>query len=304
MLDLVQSSAIPQFFLYGEPPRAVDDRFFHLEALYDRSKPNDWNIRPHVHANLSHIILIESGHGEMQAETERTAFTTPCLLLIPAGVVHAFSFESKSEGTVVTISGAYLRQLLIHDGQFADLFDNAGHIPLAPDSLEKQQIIDCLSRLKLEMAWSAPGRSSAVEANLLIVLVNLLRLSHRARTNSCAQGPHVELVARFRESIETHYRGHLPLEDYAKLLCVTSARLRSACLRATGVAPQQFIHDRIELEAKRLLIYSNMNIAELAFFLGFEDPAYFSRFFARRTSESPRAFRLRHQQPLQTQLPN
>ncbi len=46
------------------------------------------------------------------------------------------------------------------------------------------------------------------------------------------------------------------------------------------------------LEAKRALLYSNMTIAEVAYHLGFEDPAYFSRFFAKVVGRSPRAFRV------------
>src|SRR5687767_14065096 len=42
--ESMQTSAIPNFFLYGEAPRTVDDRFLHLEALEDRSRPSGWTI--------------------------------------------------------------------------------------------------------------------------------------------------------------------------------------------------------------------------------------------------------------------
>ena len=51
------------------------------------------------------------------------------------------------------------------------------------------------------------------------------------------------------------------------------------------------IEERLLLEAKRMLLYSNMTVAEAAFYLGFNDPAYFSRFFAHATGSSPRAYR-------------
>jgi AraC family transcriptional activator of pobA len=51
------------------------------------------------------------------------------------------------------------------------------------------------------------------------------------------------------------------------------------------------VQDRAILEAKRALLYSNMTVAEVGYYLGFDDPAYFSRFFAKAEGLSPRGFR-------------
>jgi AraC family transcriptional activator of pobA len=53
----------------------------------------------------------------------------------------------------------------------------------------------------------------------------------------------------------------------------------------------QLVHARILLEAKRQLRYTSASVSEIAYALGFEDPAYFTRFFSQRTGVSPRAFR-------------
>ncbi|MET0366097.1 MAG: helix-turn-helix domain-containing protein, partial [Sphingobium sp.] len=45
------------------------------------------------------------------------------------------------------------------------------------------------------------------------------------------------------------------------------------------------------LEARRSLLYSNLSVAEIAFSVGFADPAYFSRFFQRNMGVSPRQYR-------------
>jgi AraC family transcriptional activator of pobA len=105
------------------------------------------------------------------------------------------------------------------------------------------------------------------------------------------QGVQATLVARFRELVEVHYRAGLSLEDYADRLGVTVARLRNACLKVAAAPPLRLVHERMLLEAKRALIYSSMTVAEVAYHLGFEDPAYFSRFFAKAEGQSPRAFR-------------
>jgi AraC family transcriptional activator of pobA len=60
------------------------------------------------------------------------------------------------------------------------------------------------------------------------------------------------------------------------------------------MSPLKILRRRLMLEAKRLLLYSNMTISEVAYFLGFDDPAYFSRVFRQDEGVSPRGFRIRN----------
>ena len=62
----------------------------------------------------------------------------------------------------------------------------------------------------------------------------------------------------------------------------------------SGHSAQHLIHERLLLEARRLLAYSDLDVTTISYSLGFKDPAYFSRFFTRREAMSPSAFRRRH----------
>lgn len=279
---------IPSFFLFGEPPQAVGPKFLHLEDLDDRSRPNNWNIRPHAHADLSHIFHITAGSGVMRAEAEIVPFAAPCLVLVPAGVVHGFNFETGAVGSVLTIARDYLADLTLREPQFAALFETPRQTPLG----EASPVGPALTSLARELVWTAAGHAAAVESHLLAVLVEALRRLMQAEAHCpLVLGPHAGLVARFREAIEGLYRTGAGLEDYAGLLGVTPTQLRAACLKAAGAPPLNLVHARTVLEAKRALLYSSMTVAEVAYYLGFEDPAYFSRFFAKAVGQSPRAYR-------------
>ncbi|MDR3508649.1 MAG: helix-turn-helix domain-containing protein, partial [Caulobacteraceae bacterium] len=133
---------------------------------------------------------------------------------------------------------------------------------------------------------------AAVEAHLFAILVEALRLIWQAGAATPAvDGSALRLVARFREAVEAGYRSGMTIEAYAQALGVTTTKLRRACLAVAGCAPIGLIQARLLLEAKRVLLYSNMTVAETAYYLGFEDPAYFSRFFARQAGVSPRGYR-------------
>ena len=291
-------AAIPRFFLYGEPPRDAGERFLHVETIADRSRVNDWRIQPHAHRDLHQLLVILRGGGEMEAETRRQPFRAPALLIVPAGVVHGFSFAEDTEGYVVTLADTLLRDLARDESSFRSLFADANCTLLDEDPVHfqefAQEFADALPRLRRELVWSAPASAAAATARLTTLLVSVVRALHQpAGVVSAAGNARAALVARLREMIETHLRSGLSVAQYARLLNVTPARLRAACMEVTGKTPMRVLEERLALEAKRNLTYTNMTIAQIAYYLGFTDPAYFSRFFSKLCNESPASFRKR-----------
>jgi AraC family transcriptional regulator, transcriptional activator of pobA len=291
-------TAIPRFFLYGEPPRDADERFLHVETIADRSRLYEWRIRPHAHRDLHQILLIFTGGGQMQAETQTHSFRAPAMLIAPAGVVHGFAFEPETEGFVVTLADTLLRDLSREEVAFKHLFRAPACASLAADPTHTQELADTVPKLRRELVWKAPASGAAAAGRLMTVLVSAVRALHEPTgLDAAASGnARATLVARFREKIETHLRLALSIAQYAKALSVTPARLRAACLEVTGKPPARVLEDRLLLEAKRNLTYTNMTVAETAYYLGFTDPAYFSRFFSKHAGESPASFRKRIQE--------
>ncbi len=286
--------AIPRFFLYGEPPRDADERFLHVETIADRSRLYDWRIRPHAHRDLHQLLVIFTGSGEMQAETQNHVFQAPALLVAPAGVVHGFAFAPETEGYVVTLADSLLRDLARGEAAFKRLFLAPTCASVAADPAHTQELADTVPKLRRELVWKAPASGAAAVARLVTVLVSAVRALHEpAGLTSAATNARAALVARFREKVESHLRTGLSIAQYAKALSVTPARLRAACLEVTGKPPARVLEDRLLLEAKRNLTYTNMTVAETAYYLGFADPAYFSRFFSKHAGESPATFRKR-----------
>jgi AraC family transcriptional activator of pobA len=277
----------PEFFLYGEAPREVEPHFLHLESLDERNRPANWNIRPHSHGELHHLFFIASGGGRMLAEGCEEAFAAPCLVLVPAGCVHGFACAPGTRGQVLTIARGYMEELVDREAALSSLLAATQTFPLkSADGVE-----DTVARLQRELVWTAPGHALAAESLLVGLLIEALRARQFRPETSQAHGPAAALLSRFRALIEANYRQDMSLADYALALRVTAKRLRACCGRVAGCTPLDVIQDRRLLEAKRLMLYSNLSVSEAAYYLGFSDPAYFSRFFSRRCGVSPRAFR-------------
>ena len=101
------------------------------------------------------------------------------------------------------------------------------------------------------------------------------------------------LFAAFRAAVEQHYKDGAPVAHYAGLLRVTPVRLNRLCLKLAGKSAFDIVQDRLMLEACRKLTYAPSSVASIAYELGFQDPAYFSRAFKRHAGMTPKAYRER-----------
>jgi AraC family transcriptional activator of pobA len=282
----------PTFYLYGEPPRSVEDGFVHVESLDDRSRPSEWTIRPHSHAELAHIFHIATGGGDILANGRRIACCAPCLVLIPASIVHGFNWEEETGGSVVTLATRRLSGLTWLAPETAGLLADIDVVPLSAEAAGKVEA--CLAELMRELSWARIGHDAAVQSALLAIMVAVLRQRGANRDRSPDDGRRRALVARLRERIEERFRLREPVAAHARALGTSETALRLACDRVAGSSPAAMLDQRTILEARRALLFSDMTVSEIAFSLGFDDPAYFSRFFTKHAGRSPRQYRRDH----------
>jgi AraC family transcriptional regulator, transcriptional activator of pobA len=292
---------IPNFYLYGEPHRTVDEGFVHVESLDDRSRPSEWTIQPHSHAELHHIFLIATGGGAMAIEDRLLHFCAPCLLHVPATLVHGFRWDRESSGSVITISTRHLDDLVRRDPDIGTLFRSPGTITL--DDTAALRVQGYVEDLMLELSWAAPCHRAAVDSAILSIITIALRRSDAIeRQLDRSQSTHARIVALFRERIEQRFRQREPVTSYAAALGISMSALRVACNKIAGIPPATMLDQRTLLEAKRALLYSNLSVAETGFSVGVSDPAYFSRYFTRHVGQSPRHYRSSKGRPLREEF--
>jgi AraC family transcriptional activator of pobA len=243
------------------------------------------------------VVFVLRGRGVSFAEGAMMQYAPPALILVPAGSVHGFEFEPGTEGFVMSLTDDLLRDISRPNRGIATLFEKCVTLELPGEALRGTDLTQSFKMMAREFALTLPGHALALEGLLKVILANVLRLSHpTVESPDSAASRYRQIVMHFREHIETEFREGWSLADYASALKVSQSRLRNACLAVTEQSPMQLVHARILLEAKRQLRHTDVSVSEIAYSLGFDDPAYFTRFFSQRTGTSPRAFRLASRQ--------
>lgn len=100
----------------------------------------------------------------------------------------------------------------------------------------------------------------------------------------------VDLLRAFNVLVEQHFKEEHSVSFYAVKL-FKSPKTLSNNFAKLNRSPLQIIHQRIVLEAKRLLTYTDKSAKEIAYEIGFDDASHLSRLFKKYTSQSPSEFK-------------
>jgi AraC family transcriptional activator of pobA len=101
------------------------------------------------------------------------------------------------------------------------------------------------------------------------------------------KNPVKKLLIDFYLLIEAHYSENVGVQFYIDNLGTTEKKLAEATKKHTGLSPLQVIHNRVLLEAKRLMLFEDKTHKEIAYQLGFDSPASFSSFIKSKTGLAP-----------------
>ncbi|MDC6365265.1 MULTISPECIES: helix-turn-helix domain-containing protein [Flavobacteriaceae] len=123
---------------------------------------------------------------------------------------------------------------------------------------------------------------------LIIMSTRLAKEQHIVKTLNNEQ---IDTIRKFNFLVDLHYKTKRKVSDYAEMLFKSPKTLSNLFSIYNQKSPQEIILQRIALEAKRLINYTDKQNQEIAYDLGFNDPAHFSRFFKKMTLMTPSEYR-------------
>jgi AraC-like DNA-binding protein len=178
---------------------------------------------------------------------------------------------------------AALRQLpLIQNPQ------NGHELTLPP--ADEAVLDDLLTQLEAEYHRPGEWQHQLLSAYLTVLLTHLSRL-YTEQYPGGEPSADQHLLRTYRAHIEEHFRERHEVGAYAELLHISAGHLSEVVKAQSGKSAIKHLHERLVLEAKRLLCYTPQSLKEMAFDLGFSDASYFNRFFKRETGLTPAEYR-------------
>ncbi|SFP47496.1 AraC family transcriptional regulator, transcriptional activator of pobA [Mesorhizobium sp. NFR06] len=282
----MSQTTIPEYFVYGEPARALDVGFLHVETVQARASVHRGQVLAHKHPQMAQITLWTSGQGIYRIEDGTWSFSAPTASFMPSGVVHGFDIEPGTDAIVVSVADAALAVIADHS---ALPLDQPVFVTGRGDAALWQRLGDTVRMIQAEYAEAQSGAEKILPPLIAVALSHIARLD--AQSHAVTVPVAVALGGRLKRLIDRHFRDDWPVERYAGELGTTRHLLDKAAHQVLGCGVRQAVGERRLVEAKRLLLFTIRPVEDIAYETGFNDPAYFSRFFRQAVGLSPAAWR-------------
>lgn len=172
------------------------------------------------------------------------------------------------------------------------LFFGTQDIPIISIPQNQENKFNLLHQMFVE-EFSTPDNIQGDMLQMLLkrLIIMSTRLAKEQLIVKSLGNEQIDIIRRFNFLVDMHYKTKRKVSDYAEMLFKSPKTLSNLFSIYNQKSPQQIILERIALEAKRLINYTDKQNQEIAFELGFNDPAHFSRFFKKMTQMTPSEYR-------------
>ena len=266
----------------------IDLSMYTIQGFYsNRSLPND-PTHPH-RLRFNAMIYISEGKGEHFIDYKKYKLKPGTVLFVSKYQIHHFKFHPSLRGYIVPFNDE-----IIYFGQDDSLRDMMSSALASINSLQKsnKELLVYLDSLWEEYNNTNQPFSGEVARTLLRTI--LLKSLIRGYQSMIGQQDRVYKSTAFfqlKSLIEENYHRLRNVNGYAEKLGKSCKQLNKIAQDNTGQSVKELVDDRVLLELKRLLAFSQQSITEIALNLGFNEATNMTKFFRRHTQLTPKEFR-------------
>ncbi|PKO98858.1 MAG: hypothetical protein CVU13_06900 [Bacteroidetes bacterium HGW-Bacteroidetes-8] len=253
---------------------------------------------PHRH-NFFTIIWVKSGSGNHLVDFTRYEISSGRIFFLAPGQVHQVITPQRPTGLVLMFTQEFVCRYNIGDKflKMLALFDIVAERPYI-DSAGREissllHISESITaQFESRRAESDKFRNESVAAWLKLFLIEcsqFIEAKKLENTQLMESGAHI--VGEFKDLLESHFKTWHQVNRYSSKMGLSPDYLNNVLKNVTGSTAKEMIAARLVLEAKRQGVNTSLSSKEIAYMLGFNDPAHFSKFFKSTTGENFTNFR-------------
>jgi AraC family transcriptional regulator, transcriptional activator of pobA len=259
-----------------------------LSAIYAKAPA-----QPHRH-NYEEIIIVATGQPVHFIDFNKAGITAPVVIYVAQGKIHQFMPDKLTTGWAIRYKNEFIPESKFHF--YSNFEDNTNYSLQSPGCLLK---LETLCAMMLDENATIPPDISIIK-HLLAALLAKLETEGRQRLGHAAKAGGTQLVSfnSFLKILDQHYQRPEGVQFYADKLHMSVRNLNLVCKLVFNKSVSAIIETRKLIEARRMLMSGVLSVAEIGYALGYNEKAYFSRVFHKKTGLTPTAFREKMQQLL------
>lgn len=241
------------------------------------------------------LLTIAWNRGEkQQAMIDNVAYDFPANSILCLMVNETFSFSHPA----AIVAWQFNRDfycIVDHDKEVSCVgflfFNTSQRMFVALNEAEQKRVDLLLGVFQEEFETPDLVQGEMLQVLLKRLIIIVTRLAKQQYLDATISDDKLDTIRKFNLLVENHYRDSHQVKFYADKLNKSPKTLSNLFALYNHQSPQMVIQERVLLEAKRLLQYTDKSAKEIANDIGFEDAGHFSKFFKKHTSLSPTELR-------------
>jgi AraC family transcriptional activator of pobA len=273
-----------------------NEKIFTIRKICDFDEVEiEHNLMPHLHDFYS-IFWIESGEVIHATDFVEYSLKADTILFVPPGLKHRMYIDKSVGGIYMLFNEDFIQYNRANYVPLKEyrLFNNPDFKSLITVAPEKREKLGNITGLIFDELRNKDDYSPDIILNLLhLFLLESRRIFDQQNLEQKEESESTPdtTIIKFKQLIEDNYVSQKNVSSYAEMLNINPSCLNELSKRTTGITAGELIRNRVIDESKKLLYSSSISGKEIAFQLGFDDPAYFSRFFRKYTGQTLKEFR-------------
>ncbi len=249
------------------------------------------NVLKEIHEGSLTVLWFVSDNNKLTIDGVETSFQKNQIVFLTE--FHNVEANSICNAKLVKFNRPFYC-VLDHDievGCKGVLFFGASQLPIIKIPINETERFETLWKMfAIEMASDDDLKIDMLQMMLKRYLILCTRI-FKSQSNYPTTKIELDIVREFNFLVEQHFKTKFSVADYAEILNKSPKTISNLFSKLGSKTALQYIQERRSLEAKRLLQYSERQIQEIAFEIGFEDVQAFSRFFKNLEGVSPSNYR-------------
>ncbi|WP_118195289.1 helix-turn-helix domain-containing protein [Albibacterium indicum] len=238
---------------------------------------------PHRHDYYS-IYFLVSGETLQFIDFHEYKVQANALIVMRPEQIHFHVRATNAKLLRIKFKEQFLLRFQIGRHNWQDIFSTD---VIQVDEASMKNFLSFIQLLEAEI--NSDLESKDIQAKLFSALLDKISLFMNM-DESPNSSKYTSIYKRFKQLVIQHALSEVKVTDYAKRLFLSAGHLNDVVKEVTGKNAKHIINEQRILEAKRLLYWTDVPIGEVAYKTGFEDPAYFTRFFKKYTGLLPSEF--------------
>lgn len=284
---------IPNILFNSEKPNNSGIEIITIESLNKRKNDIDNSPEKAHQVAFNMIVFYTEGESKQLVDFIWHTVKKNTIIHLSKGQINAFQLTNELKGFIILFTEDYLKKQInaLPKNEIIRLFNSQLFSPIieVPSDSNVEQYIHLFAKEYFNS--SENYNQENIYSSLHTIIFSKLERLKQYQTFHLKRSDKLNKFLDFKSLLETHFSKSRNADFYAEKLNITYKHLNTICKDIISLTAKQFIDEFIVLEAKRLLVNSEIKSTELAYSLGFEEPTNFVKYFKKHTGFTPNQFK-------------